>query len=94
MMFKKTLDSYNWNYEFIGEGLKWNGFKDKIYGYYNKLQQLHDNKIVVLSDARDVYCLREPDFFIEKIKDIVEDKIIVSCEMFLHLWTFKMLIFI
>lgn len=83
MMFKKTLDRYNWDYEFIGEGLKWNGFKDRIYGYYNELDRLNDNKIVVLSDARDVFCLRNSDFFIEEIKDIIEDKIIVSAEMFL-----------
>ena len=83
MMFKKTLERYKWDYEFIGEGLKWNGVIDKIYGYYNELQQLNDDKIVVLSDARDVFCLRNSDFFVEKIKDIVQYKIIVSAEMFL-----------
>lgn len=83
MMFKKTLEHHKWDYQFIGEGLKWNSSKDKIYGYYKELQLLNDDKIVVLSDARDVFCLRNSDFFIEQIKDIVQDKIIISAEMFL-----------
>jgi hypothetical protein len=84
-LFKKTLEKYNWRYEFIGEGIKWNGFRDRVLGYYNFLNNnLPDDKIVVLSDARDVFCLKKPDFFIEQIKHIVENKIIISSEMFLH----------
>jgi hypothetical protein len=84
-LFKKTLEKHNWKYEFIGEGIKWNGFRDRVLGYYNFLNnKLPDDKIVVLSDARDVFCLKKPDFFIEQIKHIVENKIIISSEMFLH----------
>jgi GR25 family glycosyltransferase involved in LPS biosynthesis len=84
-LFKKTLEKHNWEYEFIGEGIKWNGFRDKIIGYYNFLNNnLPDDKIVILSDARDVFCLKKSHFFIEQIKDIVEDKIIISSEIFLH----------
>jgi GR25 family glycosyltransferase involved in LPS biosynthesis len=84
-LFKKTLEKHNWEHIFIGEGIKWSGFKDKILGYYNFLNsnKLMDDKIVVLSDARDVFCLKKPDFFIKQIKDIVENKIIISSEMFL-----------
>jgi GR25 family glycosyltransferase involved in LPS biosynthesis len=83
-IFKKTLEKYNWEYKFIGEGIKWNGFRDKVIGYYNFLNNnLIDDKIVVLSDARDVFCLKKSNFFIDQIKEIVEDKIIISSEMFL-----------
>jgi hypothetical protein len=83
-VFKKTLDHHKWEHEFIGEGIKWNGFRDKIVGYYDFLtNNLLDNKIVILSDARDVFCLKNSDFFIEQIQPIIEDKIIISTEMFL-----------
>jgi GR25 family glycosyltransferase involved in LPS biosynthesis len=83
-LFKKTLDHHKWEHEFIGEGIKWNGFHDKIIGYYDFLtNNLLDNKIVILSDARDVFCLKNSDFFIEQIKPIIQDKIIISTEMFL-----------
>jgi hypothetical protein len=83
-LFKKTLDHHKWEYEFIGEGIKWNGFFDRMIGYHEFLtNNLPDNKIVILSDARDVFCLRNSDFFIEQIEKIIEDKIIISTEMFL-----------
>ena len=84
-LFKKTLEKHNWEYKFIGEGIKWNGFRTRTIGYYDFLNNnLPDDKIVILSDARDVFCLKKPNFFIGQIKDIVEDKIIISSEMFLH----------
>ena len=91
-IFKKTLEKNNWQHIFIGEGIKWNGFIDKIKGYYNFLvnSNFSDDKIVIFSDSRDVFCLKSPDFFIEQIKDIIENKIIISAEMFLlgHMdWT-------
>ena len=84
-IFKKTLKKNNWQHIFIGEGIKWDGFIDKIKGYYNFLvnSNFSDDKIVIFSDARDVFCLKPPDFFIQQIKDIVENKIIISAEMFL-----------
>jgi GR25 family glycosyltransferase involved in LPS biosynthesis len=84
-IFKKTLEKNNWQHIFIGEGIKWNGFIDRMKGYYNFLSDnnFSDDKIVLFSDARDVFCLKPSDFFIEQIKDIVEHKIIISAEMFL-----------
>ena len=66
---KKTLETHNWQHTFIGEGMKWNGFGDKIMGCYNFLNTLKDDKMVVLSDSRDVFCLQKPTFFIDQIKD-------------------------
>ena len=82
-MCKKTLENHNWQHIFIGEGIKWNGFRDRILGYYHFLDKLKDDKIVVLSDSRDVFCLQNSTFFIDQIKNIVENKIIISAEMFL-----------
>lgn len=84
LLFKKTLESYNWEYMFIGEGTPWKGFRDKIENYYKCLQNLPQEKIVILSDSRDVFCLRSPLTFIEHIKNIINSKkIIASAEMFL-----------
>lgn len=83
-MFKNTLEKYNWDFVFIGENEEWIGFKHKIIGYYNFLHTISDNRIVVLSDSRDAVCLRDPTDFIDKIKDIVNEKIIISAECFLH----------
>jgi hypothetical protein len=91
--FKKTLDTNKWEYVFIGEGLVWQGFKTRIISYYNYLLQLPDEKVVLLSDARDVFCMRSPLSFMDcfKTKNIdLNEKIIVSAEMFLikHMdWT-------
>ena len=92
LLFHKILERNNWDYLFVGEGEKWNGFKNKINGYYNILQKLHQDKIVLLSDARDVFCLRSPKHFIQYLnaKLDLKEQILVSAEMFLvgHMdWT-------
>lgn len=81
--FKKTLEKNNWKFKFIGDKEKWIGFKSRINGYYNFLKSLPDDKVVVLSDARDVFCLRDPSLFVEKIKNKIDKKIIISAECFL-----------
>jgi hypothetical protein len=83
-LFKKTLDNNHWEYAFIGNGTKWNGVQDKIIGYFHHLQILDAQQVVLLSDARDVFCLRSSAQLLEKVKDIVETKIILSAEMFLQ----------
>jgi hypothetical protein len=83
ILFKKTLENNGWDFKFIGEGVKWNGFRDRIIGYYNEINNYHDDKVIILSDARDVFCLRNHDFFFERVKGIIENKIIVSAELFL-----------
>jgi hypothetical protein len=83
-LFKRTLEKYNWDFIFIGENEKWLGFKTRITGYYNFLNTLSDNKIVVLADARDVFCLRDATDFIKYVTPIIDDKIIISAECFLH----------
>ena len=38
----------------LGQGVEWNGTKDKIYGYLNYVSQLSDDEVVVCCDNRDV----------------------------------------
>lgn len=83
LLFKKTLENNDWDFKFIGEGREWKGFNDKILGYYDELNTYHDDKVIILTDARDVFCLRNPCFLIDTTKTIIENKIIVSCELFL-----------
>lgn len=89
--FRQTLINNNWEFAFIGEGKKWNGVEDKIQSYKHFLSNLLYDKIVVLSDARDVICLRSPKSLYDAINKIINNnKIIISTEMFLlgHMdWT-------
>jgi len=84
-LFMQTLENHNWDYLFIGEGIKWEGFQTKIQNYHNHLQKIPENKIVILSDARDVFCTRSPESFINAIKNIIDidSKILISAESFL-----------
>ena len=84
-LFKQTLNNNNWKYIFIGEGKKWYGFIDRINGYSSYLKTLPSEKIVILSDARDVFCLREPTTFIDHLNNVtnIDKKIIISSEIFL-----------
>lgn len=82
-IFRKTLEKHNWDFRFIGGETKWIGVKDKIIGYYNFLQTIPKNKIVILSDSRDVFCLRDSALFVEQIKNIVDKQIIISAECYL-----------
>lgn len=85
IFFKKTLDKLAWENVFIGKDVKWEGVSTKIYNYYEYLKNLPEDKVVVLSDARDVFCVRNPISFLDCIKNIISDnKIIISAEMFLQ----------
>jgi hypothetical protein len=92
IFFKKTLDNNNWEYVFMNTGPIFKDFSDRIQGYLSYLNTLPDEKIVILSDARDVLCCRSPFAFIEGLNDLNknERKIVVSTELFLigHMnWT-------
>jgi hypothetical protein len=38
-IFKKTLEKCEWEYMFIGEGVKWVSFRERVISYYNCLQK-------------------------------------------------------
>lgn len=81
LFFKKTLETNGWAYKLIGEGEEWKGFETRVTAYNNFLKTLEPTTIVVLSDARDVVCVRGPKAFLEGWKTFQKD-IVVSMELF------------
>jgi len=77
----KTLENNQWEYKLVGVGEEWKGWNGRTQKYLDSLKSLDDNKIVVLSDARDVFCLRSPYAFIDGFKSFGKD-IVVSMEIF------------
>lgn len=83
-LFKKTLENNNWEFLFICNGIKWQGFINKINFYHYITKYILKEKIIILSDSRDVLCCRRPNSFMNKIKNILEmNKLIISAELFL-----------
>jgi len=79
--FLYTLNRNKWDYVLIGEGETWEGFISKMRGYKKYLETLNPKKIVVISDSRDVFCLRCPKSFLKKVRGI-KQPMIVSMEIF------------
>lgn len=79
--FIQTLCSNDWDYEIIGIGRQWKGFESKIEYFHEHLKTLNPDRLVVLSDARDVFCVRSPKHF-EKAFNSFGKPILVSLEIF------------
>ena len=81
LFFIETVKQNKWNYKLIGEGEKWEGFKNKMNGYLRTVNELPDMQLVVLSDARDVVCLRPPNYFKDGFLSF-GGRVLVSMELF------------
>jgi hypothetical protein len=79
-----TLQNNKWEYKFIGNNTKWINTIDKVKGFYEYLCTIHPEKIVILSDSRDVICCRSPKNFINDYNSISNNKILFSTEIFLQ----------
>lgn len=79
-IFLKTLSYHGWNHTLIGKGETWKGFISKMQGYSNAIQSLPDEQVVVLSDARDVLCVRSPLAFLGMYRKFGKE-LVVSMEM-------------
>ena len=79
--FVKSLINNNWDYDIIGIGKPWNGFKSKLQYYPDYLQTLDPERLVILSDSRDVFCVRSPDHFVYAFQTF-NKPILVSLEIF------------
>lgn len=75
-----TLQLQNWDFSVIRISEKYTNHLDKVNGYYEFLKVLPKDKIVVLMDSRDVFCLRDSMHFIENFKFLRTD-IVVSLEI-------------
>jgi len=79
--FLHTLDANKWNYRMIGEGEVWKGFVNKLNGYLRSVSELPGDTLVVVSDARDVVCVRPPGAFKPGFVSY-GGRIVVSMELF------------
>jgi len=80
--FITTLDRHSWNYHILGHGEPWINFvESRMKSYLHCLKGINPKQIVVLSDARDVFCVRNHTHFIRDFKKY-NKKIVVSMELF------------
>jgi hypothetical protein len=79
--FKETLDTHRWQYAFISISDTYKAHRDKLDGYRQMLNMLPPDKIVVLSDSRDVFCCRNVKAFMNGYRSLKSD-FIVSMELF------------
>lgn len=78
--FLSTLDANRWEHVIIGKGDEWKGFLTRVVAYEAFLGTLPPEKLVVLSDARDVLCMRSPLAFVEAFRSFKKD-LVVSMEL-------------
>ena len=80
--FIRTLKNNDWNYTIIGRGEKWVHFVEtRTKSYLRYLKNLNPKQIVVISDARDVFCVRNKHNFIKDFHKY-NKKLLVSMELF------------
>lgn len=80
-VYIRSLEDNDWKYMIVGAGDAWDGWKTRMTKYCEVLSTLDPNKIVIMTDARDVFCTRCPAKFLQNFKKY-NKKIIVSMELF------------
>lgn len=81
-----SLKRWGWDFEVIGQGLKWKGFGTKFINYALHLKTLKDkNRIVVLVDSTDLIANGAPEEFIKTYLRIsnyknTHHRIVISAE--------------
>jgi hypothetical protein len=78
--FINTLESNGWGYKIVGTGETWEGWPTRMRAYSKILGTLPDDKVVILSDARDVVCVRSPKAFMDGFRKFNKD-MVVSMEL-------------
>lgn len=76
----KTLNHFGYNYKVVGDD-EWKGFGRKIKTLEYFLNTLPSNQVVVISDARDVFVVRDAKDLWSQYKKIANNKILVSTEL-------------
>ena len=77
----ETLKVNNWEHVVLGEGEHWENYTTKVKAYKKHLETVSPDKIVVIADAHDVYCLRNVHYFVEEFKEL-KKSIVISMELF------------
>jgi hypothetical protein len=73
----KTLKKNNWEYILIGKDETWEGWITRMRAYLSILKTLNPNKVVVLTDARDVICCRSANAFMDAFNYYKSD--LIAC---------------
>ncbi len=63
---RQSLELHNYDYKFLGEGEKWEGFMTKINAYLRFVTNADPEELVVLVDAYDVLAVGGPDELLRK----------------------------
>jgi len=79
--FIETMKTNDWEYALLSVSAKWNGFEDKLLAVKRFLDTLPTDKVVVISDTRDVVCCRTSKHFLQAFSSKKKD-ISVSMELF------------
>jgi hypothetical protein len=79
--FIKTMENNKWEYKLIGNGERWEGWRTRMIAYVRALSNIDPKKIVVLSDARDVFCIRGSKSFIRAFESF-KKPVVASMELF------------
>ena len=77
----ETLKINNWDHVVLGDGETWVNFMTKINACRRYLETLNPDKVVIVSDAHDVYCTRNVHYFMEDFKAL-NKPIVTSMELF------------
>jgi len=75
-LFIKTLKSNEWDFTLLGENDIWEGWPTRMKAYRQYLNTLPEDKVVVLSDARDVVCLRGSKAFMKGFASYKRDLVV------------------
>jgi hypothetical protein len=78
--YRHTLENNSWQYMIVGGGMKWDGCRTRMNAYKTVLGALPANKVVVLTHARDVFCLRGANKFLDAYKSYGKS-IVASMEL-------------
>jgi hypothetical protein len=77
----ETMKHNDWDHAVLGGGEPWENYMTKMNAYRRHLETLPPDKIVVVTDAHDVYCLRNVHYFVDEFKSL-NKPIVVSAEYF------------
>ena len=81
--FLKTMSNQNWSFRLIGTDKVWKSFVDRAIHYKNELliiSKKNPKQLCVISDCKDVLCVRIPNLFEEVFKKF-NSGIVVSAEV-------------
>lgn len=78
--FEKTLQNLGYQYEILGIGHIWKGWKTKMKLCRDKLATMKPNTITIVCDSYDLLFIQKPEEILKKYKKIANNKVLVGLE--------------